>query len=346
MEIKLLAKYLAEECDNKEKQQVHRWLSESVANKKNLEDLREIWETSAESDDFESSFDTDIEWAVLQNRIEDDSLNFNSKHVNSSSWLSLYNPLLPTLTRVAALFVMAALVGLFLIDKFYVPDTGQTEPLLNEISMEKGHRGGVTLSDGTKVFINSDSKIIIPNVFKADVREVYLEGEAYFDVVKNPNKPFMIKTDGAVIEVLGTSFAVRNYKGDSIIQTVVEEGTVAFKSDKKNDEKSVILTAGNVGRLNLENNTIDSEYVEDVGFYLSWKDGYLKFKDESMKEVAKQLERKYDIEVVFAEKEIADMHLTAELRSRSLARVLKTISMSLKIEYSLVQDRVSFELPN
>tara|TARA_R100001224_G_scaffold113683_1_gene100079 strand:- start:4559 stop:5206 length:648 start_codon:yes stop_codon:yes gene_type:complete len=212
--------------------------------------------------------------------------------------------------------------------------------------MDKGYRGGVTLSDGTKVYINSDSKIIIPKVFKSNKREVFLEGEAFFEVAKNPNKPFLIRTKGAIVEVLGTSFAVRNYPGDNIIQTVVSEGTVSFSSDNKSINNGVILTAGNLGRLNLDNNEIKTEHVSDIDFYLSWKDGYLTFQNEKMKEVAKQLERKYDIEVVFDSKEIADMKLTAELRSRSLVRVLETISMSLKIDYTLLHDRVSFELPD
>ncbi|XWN37251.1 MAG: FecR domain-containing protein [Balneola sp.] len=344
LEIELLAKYLAKECNNKEKQLIKNWLSESSKNRETMKEFEKIWEASEYSDSSEAVFDSNLEWVVLQNRIEDESLNFNTKQVNRSTWLSLYNPLLPTLSKVAALFLIATFVGLFFIDRFYVEEIPAQEPTLNEISMDKGYRGGVTLSDGTKVYINSDSKIIIPKVFKSDRREVFLEGEAFFEVAKNPNKPFLIKTKGAVIEVLGTSFAVRNYPGDNIIQTVVSEGTVSFSSDDEEEKKSVILTAGNLGRLNLENNEIKTEYVSDIDFYLSWKDGYLTFKNEKMKEVAKQLERKYDIEVVFDSKEIADMNLTAELRSRSLARVLETISMSLKIDYTLLQDRVSFEL--
>ncbi|MEP1151688.1 MAG: FecR domain-containing protein [Balneola sp.] len=346
LDTKLLAKFLAEECDAAEKQLVLEWLSKDSSNKEDMKEFEKIWEASKHSDSLEDSFDTNIEWVVLQNRIEDDSVAFTNKPVNSSSWLSLYNPLLPTLTRVAALFLISALIGVFFFDRFYVPPSDSPEPILNEISMEKGHRGGVTLSDGTKVYINSDSKIIIPNIFKDNVREVHLEGEAYFDVAKNPNKPFLIRTNGAVIEVLGTSFTIRNYPGDGVVQTVVEEGTVSFRPDTKKGEDGVILTAGNLGRLNLGSNIINTEQIEDIGFYLSWKDGYLKFKDESMKEVAKQLERKYDLEVVFDSKEIADMNLTAELRSRSLVRVLETISVSLKIDYTFVQDRVTFELPN
>ena len=311
-----------------------------------MKEFEKLWEASGHSDFSEDVFDSNLEWVVLQHRIEDETLNFNKKSVNRSTWLSLYNPILPTLSKVAALFLVAAVVGLFFIDRFYVEEVQPVEPAFNEISMDKGYRGGVTLSDGTKVYINSDSKIIIPKVFKSNKREVFLEGEAFFEVAKNPNKPFLIRTKGAIVEVLGTSFAVRNYPGDNIIQTVVSEGTVSFSSDNKSINNGVILTAGNLGRLNLDNNEIKTEHVSDIDFYLSWKDGYLTFQNEKMKEVAKQLERKYDIEVVFDSKEIADMKLTAELRSRSLVRVLETISMSLKIDYTLLHDRVSFELPD
>lgn len=342
----LLAKFLAEECDNSEKQLVSEWLSKSSKNRETMKEFEKLWEASGHSDFSEDVFDSNLEWVVLQHRIEDETLNFNKKSVNRSTWLSLYNPILPTLSKVAALFIVAAVVGLFFIDRFYVEEVQPVEPAFNEISMDKGYRGGVTLSDGTKVYINSDSKIIIPKVFKSNKREVFLEGEAFFEVAKNPNKPFLIRTKGAIVEVLGTSFAVRNYPGDNIIQTVVSEGTVSFSSDNKSINNGVILTAGNLGRLNLDNNEIKTEHVSDIDFYLSWKDGYLTFQNEKMKEVAKQLERKYDIEVVFDSKEIADMKLTAELRSRSLVRVLETISMSLKIDYTLLHDRVSFELPD
>ncbi|HCI71029.1 MAG TPA: hypothetical protein DHV30_10715, partial [Balneola sp.] len=342
----LLAKFLAEECDNSEKQLVSEWLSKSSKNRETMKEFEKLWEASGHSDFSEDVFDSNLEWVVLQHRIEDETLNFNKKSVNRSTWLSLYNPILPTLSKVAALFLVAAVVGLFFIDRFYVEEVQPVEPAFNEISMDKGYRGGVTLSDGTKVYINSDSKIIIPKVFKSNKREVFLEGEAFFEVAKNPNKPFLIRTKGAIVEVLGTSFAVRNYPGDNIIQTVVSEGTVSFSSDNKSINNGVILTAGNLGRLNLDNNEIKTEHVSDIDFYLSWKDGYLTFQNEKMKEVAKQLERKYDIEVVFDSKEIADMKLTAELRSRSLVRVLETISMSLKIDYTLLHDRVSFELPD
>ncbi len=344
MDIKLLIKYLDEDCSADERKSVTIWLQESESNQRNFDDLRKLWKATSQLDLLDESYDTDVEWIVLQQRIEDESRERQVRSVNRSSWLSLYNPVLPTLSKIAAVFLIVALTTVFIFDRYYIPVEEVSQTVLKEISMDKGHRGKVTLSDGTKVYINSDSRITIPNRFKANIREVYLEGEAYFDVTEDPNKPFIISTKGAKVEVLGTSFSVKNYPDDTIIQTVVEEGTVSFSSADNGHMNEVILTAGNLGRLNTEDNVMQKAYVGDVQSYLSWMSGYLTFKDESMKDVAKQLERKYDIEVVFDSKEISEMNLTAELRSRSLERVIKTISMSLKIDYTIEQGRVSFSL--
>lgn len=342
LEAELLAKFLEGKASEQEYKNVQEWLDEDISNVEVLAEYRALWEASAKVE-FKNSGIPEVDWAVLQNRLEDDSLTLAKRPVNRSSWLSLYNPLVPTLLQVAALFLIAAFIGVLAIDRFYVEPVEIVEPIYNEISMEKGHRGGVTLSDGTKVYINSGSKISLPNKFKDNIREVFLEGEAYFDVAKNPNKPFIIRTNGAVVEVLGTAFTIRNYPGDSQVQTVVEEGTVSFRPESDKNKQGVILSAGNLGLLNLSDNTIQKKTGVDVSFYLSWKDGYLKFKDESMIEVAKQLERKYDLEVVFEDKAIRNLNLTAELKSRSLKHVLQTIATSLEIDYEFVLGRVTFK---
>lgn len=338
----LLTKFLAGKAKKHEKAMVQEWLEEDPLNKVELEEYRLIWESS-EQGSFKNIGVPEVDWAVLQNRLEDDSLSLVTKSVNRSSWLSLYNPLIPTLLQVAALFLIAAFIGVLAVDRFYVEPVEIVEPIYNEITMDYGHRGGVTLSDGTKVFINSGSRILIPNKFKDNVREVILEGEAYFDVVKNPNKPFIIKTNGSVVEVLGTSFTVRSYPGDQHVQTVVEEGTVSFRANGDNNKQGVILSAGHLGVLNLTDNTMQKKTGVDVSFYLSWKDGYLKFNDESMIEVAKQLERKYDLNVVFEDKSIRNLNLTAELKSRSLKYVLQTIATSLDIDYTFELGKVTFK---
>ncbi len=343
MDIKLIAKYLANECTNDEIATIEEWLSENSENVERMKELERIWTVSEKETEFDNVFNPELDWAVLQSRIEDEQLVFNSRSGARGGMFSL-NSAWSVAIRVAAIFLLAALLATYTYKSFYVHESEVIENVFREISMTKGQRGGVTLSDGTKVYLNSDSKIVLPSVFEADLREVYLEGEAFFDVAKNPNRPFIIKTNGAIVQVLGTSLSVRNYAGDKIVQTVVEEGVVSFRAEDKSLNEGVILTAGKLGRLNLEDKVIVKEQVDDLDLYLSWKEGYLKFNDASMKEVAQQLERKYDIEVNFVSKDIADLHLTAELKSRSINNVLQTIATSLGLQYKLNQDRVDFSL--
>ncbi|MEX0721170.1 MAG: FecR domain-containing protein [Balneolaceae bacterium] len=340
MKSKLLAKYLAKECSSEEYAAVQQWLTKSKENEERMKDFADIWNLSKEYPETMEDFDVELDWAVLQSRIESESKDRPKKVTPSKNILSL-NSNWAVFSRVAAIFLMAAFIGVCA-NKINFQESPVVESILKEISMDKGQKGSLTLSDGTKVLINSDSKITLPNVFKADVREVYLEGEAYFDVAENPDKPFIIYTRGTVVQVLGTSFSIRAFPEEETIQTVVEEGVVSFREEKQPVDEGVILTAGKLGRFNLDKKDMVTENVEDMDLYLSWKDGYLKFQKASMKEVRRQLERKYDIKVDFHSEEIGQLQLTAELKSRSLNNVLETISMSLGLQYKLDQDTVSF----
>lgn len=341
MNIKLLSKYIAGESSPEEVKDIEKWLEESTANKEKLAKLGKIWQLASEEKEGYTVFNTDQNWAVLQSRIEDDNLVLANR-ANSRGSIFGLNSAWSIAVRVAAIFLLAGLFGLYTYKTFYTPIPENPAAPLKEITMDAGSRGGVTLSDGTKVYLNSHSKLILPSVFSADTREVVLEGEAYFDVAKNPNKPFIIKTKGAIVQVLGTSFVVRNYEGDNSVQTVVEEGVVSFRPENRPINEGLILTKGKLARLNLKNNEMVTEQVNDLDVYLSWKEGYLKFSNATMKEVAKQLERKYDIDVEFSSKQIEELHLTAELKSRSMKNVIQTISTSLDLRYKIDKQKVTF----
>lgn len=341
MNIELLSKYLAEECSKAEKESVDKWLSESAGNQDYLKNLKNLWELSSKNYPPNTLFNTEADWAVLKNRMYDEGIVGNIKTTASRSKFSL-NSTWSVVLRVAAIFLIAGLFGLYTIKSIYVPVEETDNKTQKEISMSKGKRGGVTLSDGTKVYLNADSRISIPTVFSADSREVYLEGEAYFDVVKNPNKPFVINTNGAVIQVLGTSFVVKNYSDDKTVQTVVESGVVSFRRANSEMNDGIILTKGKLARLDLSNSSITTENVENIDLYLSWKRGELKFNDVAMSEVAKQLERRYDMTIVFESDSIKDMHLTAELKSKSMDNVIRTIATSLDLKYKISKDKITF----
>lgn len=315
---------------------------DSAENKQLMKELKSFWEASKVEDPLHNYiFDSEIDWATLRHRMDDDMKMKEQEKVHAKR-KNAHNLIWNVAIRVAAVFLLAVSFGILSYQFFYTEPVATVEPVLREIIISKGHRGNITLSDGTKVYINSDSKIKIPPFFASDKRVIYLEGQAYLDVAKDPNKPFIIHANGATVRVLGTSFSVKSYPGDTTIETVVEEGVVSLRPEGENIHDGVILTAGILGRLNRNNNKIITKEVDDMDLYLSWRKGYLKFQETPMKEVANQLERKYDINVEFITNDLNEKHLTAELKSRSLDNVLEVIATSLELHYTFDNDTVTF----
>lgn len=343
MQAELLARYLSKECTTQEYLEVERWLRLSEDNVEELKAYEQLWRDSANLVKLEDGSDSNMDWSVLQSRIEAEDLNEEMKKPKllSSRSRTAYDNV-SYFSRIAAIITLMFLVGFYGSQFFEQPLPAEVEPVFKEISMNKGQRGSVTLSDGTLVSLNSESSISLPNTFKSDVREVYLEGEAFFEVARMEDKPFLIYVNGTVVEVLGTSFAVRAFPDDEMVRTTVVEGLVSFRSESKGIEEGV-LSAGDLGEFNLKQKRLSKEQVQNLAPYLSWKEGYLTFEKATMDEVKKQLERKYDIQVLFAEKDIELLELTAELKSRSLRNVLETISLSLNLSFDLDQEVVKFK---
>ncbi|MBN2731729.1 MAG: DUF4974 domain-containing protein, partial [Balneolaceae bacterium] len=181
-------------------------------------------------------------------------------------------------------------------------------------------------------------------VFEPDKREVFLEGQAYFNVEENTERPFVIHSGNAKTRVLGTSFSVRAYPEDSDITVAVEEGRVSFEATatEASGKEQIILNKNELGRFDAKRGDIEASPINDLALYLGWVDGYLKFKEAPLGEVATELERRYGVEVTFANPQLKKRSLTALLKSRSIQNVLDVIKMSLDIEYRLDENQVIF----
>lgn len=314
-----------------------------------MDDFRQIWRASQEKNqDFSDYFDVEEDWEELRYRMMG---SYNDKTKEESSGVSVFQlnkrsqksqSRYTFIMRVAAIILFASLIGVVVYQNIEQQPQEIVEPVLREIAMEKGQRGNITLSDGTHVTLNAESKIILPDVFKSDKREITLEGQAFFDVAHNPERPFIIHTDKAVVQVLGTSLDIRSYPEDKTVQVVVKEGRVSFKSNKDCVDEDALLTTGHRGELDLSNDRITTSKVDDMEIFLSWTKGYLKFKDAPMSRVAKELERKYDIEINFKESDLKDLRLTAELKSRTIQHNMDVIATSLGMEYKMDQQVITF----
>lgn len=193
----------------------------------------------------------------------------------------------------------------------------------NTLSTPTGGQYNIVLADGTKVFLNTVSSIKYPTQFNEDKRVVELEGEAYFEVAKNKNKPFIVKSGNQSIEVLGTHFNVHAYDNESVTKTTLLEGSVAvsYKNQKS------ILKPGQQSNVSDNFNKIKIREV-DTEAAIAWKNGRFKFDNADLKSVMKQLERWYGIKVEYRG-DVSDVRFNGgTFMNKNLSEVLKVLELS------------------
>ncbi|ANE53195.1 FecR family protein [Flavisolibacter tropicus] len=195
------------------------------------------------------------------------------------------------------------------------------ETVFNTMTTPKGRHFMLMLQDGTKVWLNSASSLRYPTSFTGSERKVFITGEAYFEVAKDATKPFRVMVNGkAEVEVIGTHFNINAYEDESILKTTLLEGAVKI-SPSVLSTSAVVLKPGQQAQLiQAQINVVDDVNVSSV---VAWKDGLFNFENMSLSEVMKQLERWYDIEVVF-EGAVPDVEFYGELsRTNTLTEILE-----------------------
>lgn len=202
----------------------------------------------------------------------------------------------------------------------------------NILTTPRGGQYKLQLADGTLVWLNAASSITYPTVFTGDRREVMVTGEAYFEVAQNAKQPFIVKIEnGASVQVLGTSFNINAYKNEKSINTTLVEGSVKVSSTSSN----IILKPGQQAQL-LNNQTLTiNNSSSNITKALAWRNGYFDFESADLEEVMHQLERWYDLGVVY-EKDVPAIHFFGKMRRSAqlsdVLKVLKGAGVNFKIE--------------
>jgi Fe2+-dicitrate sensor, membrane component len=203
----------------------------------------------------------------------------------------------------------------------------------NTVVVPYGKRSQVILSDNTIVWLNSGSRLVYPARFSEEKREVYLEGEALFEVTHNENHPFHVLTKDIEVKVLGTVFDLSAYEEDSMVNTVLERGSVEVVYNKSLFGSSTSkMVPGKLASYSLTDKSISMQDVDTKDF-TSWKDGYLAFKQKSLESIIRRLSRYYDVSIEFENPELAQETFSGYLDLRNSAmQVLSMISETMEIE--------------
>lgn len=206
----------------------------------------------------------------------------------------------------------------------------------------RGTKSTIVLPDGSKIWLNADSKIKYPASFAGRLREVYLSGEAFFDVAKDPGKPFVIHLSKGTVKVLGTSFNVRAYDNEKLIETSVATGRVAFipaRTTAIQQPDTIYITPNNKVRYSLNDNQVKVEptaAAEDK----AWTEGKLIFKALTLEEIATALERNFGKKVVFMDEEPKHYRLTGAFENNSLEDILFYLSKTKHFNYTITNSEL------
>ena len=234
----------------------------------------------------------------------------------------------------------------------------------NEISINPGSRTRIQLPDGSHVWINSGSKLTYDNSFKGNTREVQLDGEAYFDVVKDAARPFIVHTSGIDIKVLGTAFNVKAYKAEPVIEATLIHGSsevinqnrpgapgVMLKPHEKliynkfpvadaRDQRADVVIATEPDAYSitikpLNKNIADTDIAETAWIY-----NKLSFEDERFEDLALKMERWFDLKIIFENEKLKDYRVSGSFVNETPEQAFNTLKFLLPFKYSIKNKEV------
>ncbi len=213
--------------------------------------------------------------------------------------------------------------------------------LQNTLVVPRGGEYSLVLSDGTKVFVNSMSKLVFPVRFSGDTREVILEGEAYFEVQKDKLHPFIVNVNGMQVNVLGTSFNVKAYEDEPTIYTTLVEGKVRITGEKVEEE--CVLNPDQQAVLNKANAEVIVQNV-DARQYMQWTRGKYTFTNQSLEEIMRTLSRWYDFDYQYRDESIKTIMFEGGLNKyESIDPILDIIRSTGKVKIKVQGKDILFE---
>ncbi|MBB6499272.1 FecR domain-containing protein [Pedobacter cryoconitis] len=308
----LLAKYFNDEILPDERLVVEEWIS---ANQQEYRRLKSLMDQARDTT-VKPSFDVASGWKQVDAQIRGGvkTVKLETKPAQHKWWLSI----------AASLFLITSF-ALIYYSSYY-------NPLITISSGDLANKQ-IKLEDGTIVTLNANSRLQYFKQLASDKRQVKLEGEAFFEVTKNPARPFIIEAGQGKVKVLGTSFNVNT--DSSKVEVVVRTGKVQLSSNA-NRALSITLLPGNRGLLNGENLVKDTVLSEN-GY--AWKTGMLVFRNEQMNTLVKVLEHTYHRKIIM-ENADSSCAVTATFKDQSLDSVLKELKLLLKFDYEVKKDYI------
>lgn len=293
------------------------WTEEQTDNKR-LHELLSRIETSSRISEYADSVRDNIR-VQLNTRIDKSTLRLR--------WLKLS-------AAAAAILVLISISGYVSYNEGYKKQNCQLITLENPLGM----KSSVVLPDGSKVTLNAGSRLSYPSAFIGKERKVDIKGEAYFEVTHDTGHPFIVNTDGIQVRVLGTKFNVKAYEDENNIEVTLTEGSVLVGVN--NSKLSLQLEPAQQVRFNkIRKNLLKLDV--NLNNYTTWKDGKFYFNGITFANIARQLERKFNVHIQIDSEKLKNTVFTGDfVRGENLEQILRIITMDKRIKYQIEGDQV------
>ena len=325
----LIANYLTEGLDKNALDELKTWIAASAENQQYFIRQREIW-FSAVSREAASVYDKDKAFENFRNRVE------SQKEIQSTSRRGFS---LSALWRYAAVVAIIIAVGCI----SYWQGEVNVKDTFADISVEAplGSKTKLYLPDGTLVWLNAGSRMTYSQGFGVDNRKVELEGEGYFEVKRNEKIPFFVKTKDLQLQVLGTKFNFRDYPEDHEVVVSLLEGKVGLNNLLR-EEKEAVLSPDERAVLNKAKGLLTVESVT-ASNASQWTDGYLFFDEELLPDIAKELERSYNVKIHIANDSLKTFRFYGNFvrREQNIQEVLEALASTEKMQYKIEERNIT-----
>jgi ferric-dicitrate binding protein FerR (iron transport regulator) len=320
----LLAKYLSGEMSEMEFQDFEEKNFDTEENKKGILEMKQHW-TAIEGYRETHSPDTQKAWNKLHDRLREEKLIPVQRVVPESSFG--YN-----LARIAAVALILVGIGTVVFLNMI------SKPSIEIVQLNTGNETNTlvkTLVDGSVIYIAHNSLLSFPEEFESGSRNVELKGEAFFDVAPNPDKPFIIETDEALITVLGTAFNVKTQNGKGF-ELCVDRGKVKVTLKKEPSNSEMVVGGEKISNIN--NSLVKSRLTANES--ISWYKQRMHFKDEKLQNIITVLNRNFNTTFVLANQEIGKHKLTVTFHNETAETMTELICMALNLKSQKINGAV------
>lgn len=318
----MIVRLFTGEASTEERENINNWLNRSAENLSFFNDLKEIWLSTGITNNADHY---DVEKAIKQ---------FLEKARPATT------PAVPKrrnliFLRYAAIFLLAAAIpfGYYYGKKSsVVPDTFTT------IKCDLGDRSSILLPDSSKVILNSCSQLSFNTNFKKGLRQVYLDGEAYFSVRKDSLHPFNVKTKTIEVQVLGTEFNLKSFDNDPTASATLVNGSLKVIANNKFTK----IKPNQKFVYNKEDQSAKLYVIKDMAPEIDWKNGRLVFFDKPLQELVNDLERRYDIKIVFADELVKNRSFSGVIENENILEVMSFFNRSKYVGSKMKGNVITF----